>query len=117
MVHTSSAMILSFARGRARRVARELIELEFRLDVDAITAYGALALLRTEREGLLREVDAHVRDLAALALELDPADALRSAIDRACACYVARRDGRFDREIAWVRSLRILEGAITARRR
>lgn len=115
----SSAIVLSFARGRARRVARELVDLEFRLDVEQLTGSGALRLLRPQREALRREIDRRVRTLAALAADLDPRDALRSTIEHACRCYRARGilsiEGSHDPEIDWALALRALELA-TARR-
>lgn len=106
------AIVLSFARGRARRVARELVELEFRLDVEALTGSGALRLIRPQRDELRREIDRRVRVLAALVPELDPADALRRLIEHACRAYHARgaqAEPARDPEIDWALALHALE--------
>jgi hypothetical protein len=119
MSWAAGAIVLSFARGRARHVARELVDLEFRMDVESLTANGALRLLRPQRDQLRREIERCVRLLGELAMELDPADALRQLIERTCRSYHARgaahADGRESPEIAWALALHDLETA-TARR-
>lgn len=114
-----SAMVLSFARGRARRVARDLLELEFRLDLEAMKTPARRGPLRSQEYALRRDVDRCVHQLAALSLELDHDDVLRGAIDRACICYDAcvragaARSSAAD--VSWALSLRELENALRSR--
>lgn len=121
MGSTKPGMVLSFARGRARRVARELIELEFRLDVEELTADGALRLLRTERDLLRREIGVRVRELARLGSDLGKTDPVRGAIERTCGCYVARLACADDPEegpepeIEWALALCELERSLSSR--
>lgn len=121
MSFTGPGMVLSFARGRARHVARELIDLEFRLDVEELTASGALRLQRWERDVLRREIGVRVRDLARLAHALHAEDAVRGAIERTCGCYVARLAHADDPddapapEIEWAQALSDLERSLSSR--
>ncbi|AKF07205.1 hypothetical protein [Sandaracinus amylolyticus] len=114
-----TAMVLSFARGRARHVARQLLDLEFRLDLEALTTPAGLRPLRTYEHELRREIARCVRDLERLADTLDLKDALREAIVRTCDCYDARILTRAapgsDADVSWALSLRELEHALTSR--
>ena len=115
----SNGMVLSFARGRARRIARELIDLEFQLDVEELTVNGALRLLRAHRDVLRREIDRRIRTLAELLPALDPADALRAVIADTCRSYHARRavalEDEPNPEIDWALALHALEIAVAPR--
>lgn len=139
MPNATRGMVLSFSRGRARHVAREVIDLEFRLDVEALTAGATMRVLRTERVLLLRELARRIGLLAQLARDLDETDALREAIERTCECHEARglRRARSrwaagaaarwaspeastgasldDQELAWALALRDLEQAACTR--
>lgn len=117
------AMVLSFARGRARHVARELVDLEFRLDVEQITASGAIRLVRTERDQLRRALEQRLALLATLAEEMHESDALRGAIFVARAAYerrgaivLGRSFGLADPEIVWARALFALEQIVVAKK-
>lgn len=114
-----SAMILSFARGRARRVARELLELEFQLDLQAMKTPARRGPLRSHEDALRRDVARCVHQLAALSQELDHDDVLRGAIHRACVCYDACVQAGMPRssavDVSWALSLRELENAIRSR--
>jgi hypothetical protein len=119
MQSAPSAKILSFARGRARRVARELVALEHSLDVEELGVGGVLRLRRSIRDALAREIDRRVRLLAELGGAIAFGDRLRGAIERACATYTLRQTARADIgervvagvEVAWVRALFDLERA------
>jgi hypothetical protein len=121
MSFSRSGMVLSFARGRARHVARTLIDLEFRLDVEELTANGALRLLRPTSDVLRREIGERLRELASLAHTLDSEDAVRGAIERTCGCYVARLAWEHDPdegpppEIEWAQALSELERSLSSR--
>lgn len=101
----ATAMVLSFARGRARHVVRELVELDFRRDVEELAAHGALLPPRRRRVAIRDAIDARIRVLANLLPELAPDDVLRAAIERACAAYAARAPSSIDGEIAWTIAL------------
>lgn len=114
-----SAMVLSFSRGRARRVARELLELEFRLDLEAMKAPALRSRTGTREDTLRRDVERCLHELASLSQELDGEDVLRGAIVRACGCYDARARTGAARgsaaDVSWALSLRELEHALRSR--
>jgi hypothetical protein len=121
MAFPESHVVLSFARGRARQVARALVSLEFERDRNALHASRSFWFGRGRKRMLQREIDRRVHELIAISKQLDPDDPITIAIERVRACHGSRpvtfghRAPNHAGEVAWTEALHDLERSLSAR--
>lgn len=121
MPFPESNVVLSFARGRARQVARALLDLEFQRDREGLRAPRAFWFGRTKRRLLRQKIEQCVRELITLQKELEPEDPIRHAIEGVRTCHAVRsfgfghRESAHNAELAWGQALHQLERSLSTR--
>jgi hypothetical protein len=121
MPFPESNVVLSFARGRARQVARALLDLDFQRDRDGLRPHRTFWFGRTKRRLLQQKIDQRVRELITLQKELDSDDPIHRAIEGVRTCHAVRnfgfghRESAHHAEIAWGQALEQLERSLSTR--